>query len=67
MSTPLEECEKRDVKGLYKKTRQGDIPNFTGISSPYEPPVNPEIEIDTSKISLDEAVDIIIERLKEYL
>lgn len=67
VSTPLEECEKRDVKGLYKKARAGEIPNFTGISSPYEPPVNPEIEIDTSKISLDEAVDIIIERLKEYL
>ena len=48
VSTPLEECEKRDVKGLYKRARTGEIPNFTGISSPYEPPVSPDITIDTT-------------------
>ena len=49
-------AEKRDPKGLYKKARQGKIPNFTGIDSAYEKPINPDLEIDTSKISLGEAV-----------
>ena len=53
ISTPLEECEKRDPKGLYKKARKGEISNFTGISDPYEPPENSEIEIDTTEISVD--------------
>ena len=57
VSTPLEECERRDVKGLYKKARDGKIPNFTGISSPYEPPLHAEIEVDTSKYTLEEAVE----------
>ena len=48
VSTPIEECEKRDVKGLYKKARNGEIPNFSGISSPYEPPLEAQIEIDTT-------------------
>ena len=65
--TPLEECEKRDVKGLYKKARDGKIPNFTGISSPYEPPLESEIEIDTSKCTLEEAVDCIIKEIEKYL
>ena len=64
VSTPLEKCEKRDVKGLYKKAREGKIPNFTGISSPYEPPVNPEIVIDTSKCDLQEAVEIILREIE---
>ena len=64
VSTPLEECEKRDPKGLYKKARKGDILNFTGISDPYEPPENPEIEIDTSGITVDEAVDRILKYLE---
>lgn len=63
VSTPLEECEKRDVKGLYKKAREGKIPNFTGISSLYEPPVCPEIVIDTSKCTLQEAVDKILKKI----
>ena len=67
VSTPLEECEKRDVKGLYRKARSGEIPNFTGIGSPYEEPENPEITIDTSKYSLDEAVDILMNELERYL
>ena len=67
VSTPLEECEKRDVKGLYKKARSGDIPNFTGINSPYEEPENPEITIDTSKYSLEDAVDLLLKELEKYL
>lgn len=67
VSTPLEECEKRDVKGLYKKARAGEIPNFTGISSPYEAPENPEITINTAEYSIDEAADIVMDMLKEYM
>jgi adenylylsulfate kinase len=60
VSTPLEECEKRDPKGLYKKARRGEITQFTGISDPYEPPENPEIEIDTTSITVEEAVERIL-------
>lgn len=67
VSTPLEACEERDVKGLYKKARKGEIPNFTGISSPYEAPANPHLEIDTSKYSLEESVDIVMKSIQEYL
>ncbi|WP_017548186.1 adenylyl-sulfate kinase [Salinicoccus carnicancri] len=67
VSTPLEECERRDVKGLYKKARSGDIPNFTGISSPYEAPENPEIEIDTTDMPLDEAVDKVMKQIMIYM
>lgn len=67
VSTPLVECENRDVKGLYKKARAGEIPNFTGVSSPYEAPVNPEIEIDTSKFSLEEATDYVVKGIMKYL
>jgi len=65
VSTPLEVCEKRDVKGLYKKARSGEIPNFTGISDPYEPPVDAEIVIDTSDISIEQAVDMLMEKLEK--
>ena len=67
VSTPIEECEKRDVKGLYKSAREGKIPNFTGISSPYEVPEHPAVEIDTSKHSVDECIDIIMEKLEKIL
>lgn len=67
VSTPLEECERRDVKGLYKKARNGLIPNFTGISSPYEPPVHPEIAIDTSQCTLEEATDYVLREIQKYL
>ncbi len=60
ISTPLKVAEKRDPKGLYKKARQGKIPNFTGIDSIYESPINPELEIDTSKVSLSKAVKKIL-------
>lgn len=64
VSTPIEECEKRDVKGLYKKARSGEIPNFTGISSPYEAPETPDMVINTQEISLEDAVNSIVERLE---
>ncbi len=63
VSTPLEVCEKRDVKGLYKKARAGEIPNFTGINSPYEEPTNAHLVINTDKVALDKAVEIVIEKL----
>lgn len=67
VSTPINECEKRDVKGLYKKARAGEIPNFTGISSPYEAPEHPEIIIDTTGKSLADSVNYIIEQLEDFL
>lgn len=67
VSTPLQECEKRDVKGLYKKARNGLIPNFTGIFSPYEPPVRAEVEIDTSRCTLEEAADYVLNEIMKYL
>lgn len=67
VSTPLRECEKRDVKGLYKKARAGEIPNFTGISEPYEKPADPEIEIDTSRYALEETVDQVMKELEKYM
>lgn len=67
VSTPIEECERRDVKGLYKEARKGNIQNFTGVSSPYEKPENAEIVVDTSKHSMEECVDIVLEGLKKYL
>ena len=67
VSTPLEECEKRDVKGLYKKAIAGEIPNFTGISSPYEKPENPDIEIDTSQYTLEEATDLLVKQIIKYM
>ncbi|MBD8068067.1 adenylyl-sulfate kinase [Bacillus sp. PS06] len=57
---PLEICETRDPKGLYKKARTGDIPNFTGIGSPYEAPDAPELTIETNKLSLQDSVDKVI-------
>ena len=56
IATPLEECEKRDVKGLYAKARKGEIKEFTGISSPFEEPEDPDVRIDTSCLSLEESV-----------
>lgn len=65
ISTPLEVCEERDVKGLYKQARKGEIDNFTGISDPYEEPENPELEIDTTDITPDEAVQMVLDYLKD--
>lgn len=66
VATSIEECEKRDVKGLYKKARKGEIPNFSGISSPYEPPVNPEITIDTTGQTVEESVDYLMQELQKF-
>jgi bifunctional enzyme CysN/CysC len=63
VDTPLAEAEKRDVKGLYKKARSGQLPNFTGIDSPYEAPESPEIHIDTTKVAAEDAAEMIVSRL----
>jgi adenylylsulfate kinase len=55
VATPLEECEKRDVKGLYAKARRGELRNFTGIDDPYEPPTRPEVVLDTTTMTIEEA------------
>jgi bifunctional enzyme CysN/CysC len=63
IDTPLAEAERRDVKGLYKKARAGQLKNFTGIDSPYEVPENPEIHIDTTDMTPEQAAELIVERL----
>jgi len=63
IDTSLEEAERRDVKGLYKKARAGEIANFTGITSPYEAPLNPEIRIDTAKMTPEAAAELIVEQI----
>lgn len=63
VAPPLEECIKRDVKGLYKKAIAGEIAQFTGVSDPYEEPLHPEIKIDTSAVSVEDAVQQIISRI----
>src|SRR4051812_38691631 len=63
--TPIEVCEKRDVKGLYAKARAGEIRGFTGVDDPYEAPLNPEVALDTSKLGVQECVDTIIDKLIE--
>ena len=65
VSTDITECEKRDVKGLYQKARAGLIKDFSGIDSPFEPPINPDIIIDTTNISVDEGVETLISFLKK--
>ncbi len=66
VNTSVDVCEQRDPKGLYKKARLGEIRNFTGIDSPYEEPDNPEIVLDTKSLSVEEVVDCLIQKLKEY-
>ena len=65
VNSPLEICEQRDVKGLYKKARNGDIKHFTGIDDPYEPPLNPEVECRTDQESIAESTDKILAKLLE--
>ena len=65
VNTPLEVAEKRDVKGLYKKAREGKIKNFTGIDSPYEPPTEPELSIDTTELTADESAEQILDWMKQ--
>ena len=64
IDTPIDVCKKRDPKGLYKKAIQGEIKDFTGVSSPYETPVKPNINLKTDKLSIDESVEKILEYLK---
>jgi bifunctional enzyme CysN/CysC len=64
VDTPLEVAERRDVKGLYAKARRGELKNFTGIDSPYEPPENPEVHVDTAALQPDEAAEKVIEHLR---
>lgn len=67
VNTPLEVCEKRDVKGLYKRAREGEITNFTGISSPYEAPTNADLEIRTEEQTVEESVQKLIDFLQPKL
>jgi len=62
VATPLEECERRDVKGLYARARRGEISNFTGIDDPYEPPEHPELILDTRTLSVEQCVAKVLER-----
>jgi adenylyl-sulfate kinase len=65
VATPVEECERRDVKGLYAKARAGDIPEFTGVSDPYEEPRAPELRIDTADSSPEESARLVLGKLEE--
>ena len=66
VDTPLAECERRDVKGLYARARRGEVRNFTGIDDPYEPPVSPELRLDTSELNVEDAgkrvIDLFLQR-----
>jgi len=63
VDTPMSNAEQRDVKGLYRKARSGQLKNFTGIDSPYEPPIDPEVHIDTTQLTAQQAADLIVDRL----
>jgi adenylylsulfate kinase len=65
VATPVEECERRDVKGLYAKARAGEIPAFTGVSDPYEEPASPEVRLDTTQLAPAESVRLILAKLEE--
>jgi adenylylsulfate kinase-like enzyme len=67
LDTPLSECEQRDPKGLYAKARLGELMDFTCIDSPYEAPISPDIKIDTTKVTCDEAIRMIIDRVEKHL
>ncbi len=63
VSAPIEVCESRDPKGLYRKARMGEIPEFTGVSAPYEPPLRPELTLRTDELAPPQAADLILEYL----
>ena len=65
IATPLDECERRDVKGLYARARRGEVKDFTGISAPFEAPTNPDLSLDTSKMTLKEEVEAVIELINK--
>ena len=67
VNTSLKECENRDVKGLYKKARLGEIKDFTGVNAPYEAPANPKIEVVTDNLTIEESTALIYEKIKEKL
>ena len=64
LDTPIEVCEARDVKGLYAKARAGELPEFSGISAPYEPPEHPELRLDTSQLDLDACITAVTDHLE---
>ena len=66
VSTPLEECERRDVKGLYARARRGEVKDFTGISAPFEAPLNPALDIDTSQFTREECVRQVIQLITQH-
>lgn len=63
ISTPIEVCEQRDIKGLYEKARKGEIKNFTGVDAIYEPPIDPDVNVDTSQYSIEESVKIVLDHI----
>ena len=65
VDAPLSVAESRDPKGLYKKARRGELKNFTGLDSPYEPPEHADVRVDTTRVAPGEAVEVIIERLRQ--
>ncbi len=65
VDTPLALCEARDPKGLYEKARAGEIANFTGIDSPYEPPVDPELRLETAELSVEESASALVRYIRE--
>ena len=65
VSTPIEECERRDVKGLYARARRGEVKDFTGISAPFEVPESPDLDIDTSVLSLEDSVNAVLSLIME--
>ncbi len=65
VATPLDECERRDPKGMYARARRGEILHFTGVDDPYEPPLRPELTIDTMTMTAGEAAELILDRLSE--
>ncbi|MCR4921577.1 MAG: adenylyl-sulfate kinase [Bacteroidaceae bacterium] len=66
VSTPIEECERRDVKGLYARARRGEVKNFTGISAPFEPPLHPALDIDTSVLTLEESIRPVVQLIIQH-
>jgi adenylylsulfate kinase len=67
VATPLEECERRDVKGLYARARRGEIRNFTGIDDPFEPPEHPELTLDTRTLSVEQCVALVLAQVEDQL
>ena len=63
INAPLEVCENRDVKGLYKKARNGEIKDFTGINAPFETPINPDLEINTAELTIEQSVNKLLESI----